>query len=247
MQMKLKVLTNFALLASFAFAPSWVPLNLIQVCSAQNVRQTSERCNSLHKCAEVGDVKILSDLLRQTTQIEARDEFGETPLFRAVRYNKNEAAALLISHGANVNFRDSNGTTPLMMAVLSQNLTLINILLNAGADANAADDKGRTVLMHGAVFVLKQTCPILRLLVSHGANVNAAADDGWTALIYSIRCYSFQAVKCLLSLGANASVRDRKGLSALEHADAIGEAPPANASRKIQRRMRKILIAAGAN
>ena len=244
--MILKALTNFALVASSAFALAWISQNLIPDCSAQNVSQTNQRCNSLHKCAEVGDMQTLSELLQQTNQIDVRDDFGETPLFTAVRYENNEAASLLISHGANLNVRNNDGTTPLMMAVLSQNLPLISALINAGADVNASDPDGDTVIMHGAVFAGKQTCRILRLLVSHGANVNAAANDGRTALMYSIRGISVDAVKSLLSLGADVNARDRNGMSALDHVNDIWETSPNNAARKIQRRMRKILIAAGA-
>jgi ankyrin repeat protein len=134
-----------------------------------------------------------------------------------------------------------------MIAVLSQSLPLINILVNAGADVNAADHDGVTVTMHGAAFGLKQTCPILRLLVARGANVNAAANGGWTALMYSVRSNSVGTVKCLLSLGANVNVRDQKGLSALDHVNEIWEISPNDAARKLQRRMRKILIVAGAS
>ena len=242
--MILKALTNFALVASSAYALAWIPQNLIPDCSAQNVSQTSQRCNSLHKCAEVGDTKTLNELLRQTTQIDVRDEFGETPLFIAVRYDNNHAASLLISRGANVNARNNDGTTPLMMAVLSQNLPLIRDLIKAGADVNASDPDGDTVLMHGAVFAGEQTCRILRLLVSHGANVNATANDGRTALMYSIRGIAVETVKCLISLGANVNARDRKGLTALDHVNDIESYN--DAARKIKRRMRKILIAAGA-
>src|SRR5438105_842451 len=60
----------------------------------------------LHELAEAGETKQLAELLRESTEIDARDEFGETPLFTAVRFNQRAAAALLIASGADVNAKD---------------------------------------------------------------------------------------------------------------------------------------------
>ena len=218
--------------------------------SMSSVNQTTAQdkpCASLHQCAEVGDTKRLSELLRQTATIDVPNDYGETPLFTAVRYDNRDATALLISAGAKVNTRNKDGTTPLMMAVLGQDLPLITQLVAVGADVNASDDDGDTVLMHGAVFAVKQTIPILRFLVSRGANVNAAAKDGRTALMLSVRSTVVDNVECLLSLGANVNAKDNKRLTAFDHVNDIWETSPKDYARKIQRQMRKVLIAAGAS
>lgn len=214
---------------------------------AQGDRVNSEQCASLHQCAEVDDVNRLKQLLQQTTQLELKDESGETPLFKAVRYDNASAVAILISASAEVNTKNKNGTTPLMMAVLWQDLPLITELVNAGADVNASEENGTTILMHGTVSGVPQTTVILRYLVDHGANVNVAAKDGWTALIWSIRSNSVENVECMLSLGANVNAKDNNGRTAFDHVNDIWEISPNKAARKIQRQMRKILVAAGAS
>jgi len=73
-----------------------------------------------------------------------------TPLHIAAYYNKIEAVAALISHGADVNTRDKGGQTPLMEASLEGHAKVVEALLDAGADkelkATGGGDKGKTAL-----------------------------------------------------------------------------------------------------
>ena len=73
-----------------------------------------------------------------------------TPLHRAARFNKIEAVAALISHGADVNARHQFGWTPLMVASSWGRVKVVEALLDAGADkelkATSGSWEGNTAL-----------------------------------------------------------------------------------------------------
>ena len=73
-----------------------------------------------------------------------------TPLHIAANYNKIEAVAALISHGADVNAREEHGGTPLMVASVMGNAKVVEALLDAGADkelkATSGGWKGKNAL-----------------------------------------------------------------------------------------------------
>ena len=85
--------------------------------------------------------------LQVGADINARDEFGNTPLHRAARYNKNPAViTVLVKAGAEINARDISGNTPLYDATWNNNPAVISALLKAGADTSARNKRGKTPL-----------------------------------------------------------------------------------------------------
>jgi hypothetical protein len=73
-----------------------------------------------------------------------------TPLMRACRAGKREAADLLLAYGASVHARDAAGRTPLHHAALSPCEELVDLLLGAGARLEERDFSGRTPLQSAA-------------------------------------------------------------------------------------------------
>ncbi|EHK47192.1 hypothetical protein TRIATDRAFT_9549, partial [Trichoderma atroviride IMI 206040] len=59
-------------------------------------------------------------------------------------------AALLLSHGANIDARGSCRRTPVHWAVAKKNHFLVELLLVCGADINTADSWGETPLDRAA-------------------------------------------------------------------------------------------------
>ncbi len=66
----------------------------------------------VHKAAANGNIVVLTSYVN-TSNVEARDELGLTPLLLAGRNGQLGAAALLVDKGANVNARDPDGNTVL--------------------------------------------------------------------------------------------------------------------------------------
>lgn len=86
------------------------------------------------------------------------------------------------------------------------------LLLEHGADVHRRDESGRTPL-HYAARVGAQAVEMLLLA---GASVNAQADNGRTPLHVAVERGSVSAAEALLRAGADASIRDSQGRSAVE-------------------------------
>ena len=98
-----------------------------------------------------------------------------------------------------------------------QNL-IVPMLLKAGAAPNATDEKGETALVRASNRVDLTT---VETLLKAGADPNTRAKDGTTALLSVVGLYSYyvpNVVKALLGAGANPSITDVAGKTALENA-----------------------------
>jgi ankyrin repeat protein len=78
--------------------------------------------------------------------LEARTEYGWTPLMFAAWYNENpEVLQVLLDAGADVEARTEDSWTSLMFAAgYNENPEVVQVLLDAGADATATDGDGKT-------------------------------------------------------------------------------------------------------
>ncbi|NJM83778.1 MAG: ankyrin repeat domain-containing protein [Tabrizicola sp.] len=101
--------------------------------------------------------------------IDARNEFGKTPLMTAAQFNKLDAVKWLLANGAAVNARtDAEGLghgrrTPLMYAAASGSMEVIQTLLAAGADPYLADTTGQSAVDYlvGVTYEREPPNPIL--------------------------------------------------------------------------------------
>lgn len=88
--------------------------------------------------------------------IDARDQWGKTPLFIAVdeatyshlrdpqkARRMREFVAALLDAGANPDIADAHGTTPLLEAVTSRQYGIARLLVERGADPTIANGSGR--------------------------------------------------------------------------------------------------------
>jgi ankyrin repeat protein len=96
----------------------------------------------LHWAAENGLVEIARLLLDQGAEVNARDNFANTPLHLAVRHPA--MVELLLARGAQVGARNAFGNTALHLAVGDRRV--VELLLAAGADARARNLFDKTPL-----------------------------------------------------------------------------------------------------
>ena len=96
----------------------------------------------LHWAAENGLTEIAAQLLDIGSDVNARDNFANTPLHLAVRHPA--MVELLLARGARVDARNAFGHTPLHLAVGDRRV--VELLLAAGADARARNLFDKTPL-----------------------------------------------------------------------------------------------------
>jgi ankyrin repeat protein len=139
--------------------------------------------------------------------------------YSAIRENNLARLKEMIASGADVNLRDGRGSTPLMNAAAVGSLEAMKLLLKAGADVNAKNGLDTTALIWGALDPAK-----VRLLVEAGAAVNVRSKLGRTPLLVAAgRPGSGEAVRLLLSKGADSKVADVRGSTPLVEAARVDD------------------------
>jgi ankyrin repeat protein len=81
----------------------------------------------------MGSPEIIKVLLAHHANTEARDKRGLTPLLWTAFVGKPDAAAALLSGGADINAKGRDGRTTLDQAKISMNQELITLLRERGA------------------------------------------------------------------------------------------------------------------
>ena len=134
------------------------------------------------------------------TDINARDEDGDTPLHDAAWGGDTKVAQALIAVGGNLNGRNDEQMSPLMIAAKESNTDLIKVLLNAGADINAGDGTEWTALHWAACWGNSNS---VRTLLMYGANPNARDNEGGTPLHNAAMKCKKESVEALIECWAD--------------------------------------------
>lgn len=143
-------------------------------------------------------------------------ETGKQLLELAERGDLSSLDALL-KRDANANFRDSCDWTPLMRAAVNGHADVVERLLAAGATVDAKDMGGYTSMMLAAS---NNHAAIVERLLDAGAMIDAQEQtEGFTALIWATQRGHRETLELLLSRGADASLPDLKGRTALDIAN----------------------------
>jgi ankyrin repeat protein len=151
--------------------------------------------------AAKGTVGELQEFLRESGDINARDEDGLTLLHIAVMGVNPDVVEFLLEKGADVNARNKWDATPLHQVQVRGRRAgpvskytrdsidtaamkrIADKLLSKGADINAKDDAGSTPL-HILALIIGDT-ELAKFYISKGADVNAVSNSGHTPLDYS--------------------------------------------------------------
>ena len=93
-----------------------------------------------------GTVAQVQQAIKAGADVNARAEYGLSPLMYAAGFNTNpDVLSVLIEAGVDVNARDKDGVTPLMLAARHNiNPEVLSVLIKAGANILLKDNSGKT-------------------------------------------------------------------------------------------------------
>ena len=121
--------------------------------------------------------------LRLGADVNAQDDYGDTPLIRAIRsFNgKNtKIIEILLNWGADLNTQNLRGKTALIEAVKFGDTELVTLLLSKSPNLNLYDEEGNTALMTANHY---HYIDIVIALLEAGANPNIPNKKGETVLM----------------------------------------------------------------
>ena len=106
--------------------------------SNKTSKKAMENLNELllEKCEE-GNLREVLALLDRGADINARNNYQNTPLHVACRYGKIEVMMVLLDRGADIHARDKYQCTPLHEACYYGKIEVMMALLDRGADIHA--------------------------------------------------------------------------------------------------------------
>jgi uncharacterized protein len=180
-----------------------------------------------------GGLKFASSLLEAGAEVDIREKFGHNALHLAVLADRQDLTDLLIVNPrVDINSpiattqTGSGGQTALILAAQNGYVKIVDRLLKAGAEVNTLDNRGISAL-HWAVS--RNHLQVVDLLISApGIDINN--QDRWpedevggqSAMMLAARKGSVEIVTSLISAGADLTISDHKGRTALHVAAETG-------------------------
>lgn len=165
------------------------------------------------------NVAQVQQLARRGFDLNTRSEADEPPLIVALKNESPKAAQYLINQpGVDLDATNASGENALMIAALKGYTDVLQALVKRGAEVNKP---GWTPLHYAATHAGDASAPMVAFLLEHHAYVDAESPNGSTPLMMAARYGDSRVVSLLLEAGADPSLRNQLGLSAVDFANAV--------------------------
>jgi uncharacterized protein len=159
------------------------------------------------------DPKALTELLQRGFDANTIDPKGRQGLFLALQLGSLKAADVLIAWPkTQVEWRSAKDESPLMIAALKGYQEQVRKLIARDADVNKT---GWTPLHYAATA---GNVEMIALLLDENAYIDAESPNKTTPLMMAAMYGSTPAVRALLEAGADPTLRNQLGLSAVDFA-----------------------------
>lgn len=162
------------------------------------------------------DARAVRALLRRGFDVNTLDPDGQHPLFLALRGGAMQVVDVLLAHPqVQVEHRNARGESPLMIAALKGQVAVARRLIERQAEVNKP---GWTPLHYAATHAGPAALPLVRLLLEHHAYIDASSPNLSTPLMMAAQYGEPAVVRLLLEEGADPSIRNEQGLTAIDFA-----------------------------
>lgn len=175
--------------------------------------------------ARTGDPDLAAVAIRAGADLEARDGRRRSPLLLAVTGDNLAVARLLVAMGASPDALDDQHDTPWLVTGVTGSVAMAEVLLPHGPDLTIRNRYGGLSIIPASE---RGHVEYVRRVAQTPIDINHVNDLGWTALLEAVilgdgsRPYQ-EIVRLLLAAGADRSIGDREGVTALEHARRKGQ------------------------
>jgi ankyrin repeat protein len=146
----------------------------------------------------------------------------QSPLLLASMSGDLETVSLLLARGAGANPRPNpSGNSPISEAITFGRADIVRTLIRAGAKTDLVERTGVN-LLHWATITNR--ADVVAELVRSGVDINAIDDAGFTPLMYAatIDFGDTATLSALLSAGADRTIKNASGRTALQQARRLG-------------------------
>jgi ankyrin repeat protein len=187
---------------------------------------------ALHWAVTQDDLDLVGRLIGAGAKVNARNDYGATPMSEAAIVGNPAIIKKLLESGADVESANEDGQTVLMVVARTGNVEAARVLISHGANVNAREQwRQQTALMWAAAQKQPQ---MVKELVAHGADVNARSQvnnwqiqvtaepraiyrpaGGFTPLLYAAREGCAECAKHLAEGGADLNMTDPDGATPL--------------------------------
>ena len=214
---------GYNLLFLLAKAGMYEPFLFVEKKERYDLKEVGPRGTDLLMLAAAsGNKELVSHLLNKGLDPSHADKSGLTALHTAASKGDANILKVLLEHGGDANRGDKRKKTPLMTLFdfsKGQVLESAITLLEHGADVKCVDKYKKSPLHYLVENYTKPDCgKIVKLLVEAGGDVNAADDNGRTPLHVSAYADTLYCMQGLLQHGADMSIGDKEGKTALMRA-----------------------------
>lgn len=144
---------------------------------------------AIHYASINNHPKIVSLLLEMSSVgINARTNFGETPLFYSAMTNSIDAFRYLLEHEADIEIENYQGVSPLFLAVLNKSIKILNELIHHRAKVDIVGADGMTPLHLAARSGMLD---IVETLVMNGAKFSRDSNNE-TPIDYALQEHNYE-------------------------------------------------------
>ena len=170
--------------------------------------------------AERGDLPAVERLLEDGADVDERRADGRTAVTAAALGDHVDIARALIAAGADVDLQDSDRNNPLLVTGQTGSVAMLREVLKAAPDFTLTNRYGGVSIIPASE---RGHVDYVRAVLDTEIDVDHVNHLGWTALLEAVILGDggpdhVEIVRMLVAAGADRSIADRDGVTALEHA-----------------------------
>lgn len=174
----------------------------------------------LRSAASRGDATAVRRLIVQKAPLDAKDGQGQTALLLAVAGGHTEAGLALIDAGADIDAAAANMDTPWLLAGARGRTELLKRMWPKGPNLKLRNRFGGSALIPACHYEHLDT---VKFLLTTSIDVNHVNNLGWTCLLEIMILtnggpVATEITRLVLEAGADPNIRDKDGVSPLQHA-----------------------------